>query len=178
MAAYVIKEWKLSNTPLDARNTFINIVGRAPGLLSWILSHLGIDPTVTFKLTGDKVLFEVGSLEGSIHRVIPLRSISSTMYGYTKPWKEAVAIGVLIGIPTFGIGIILAIVYYFLNRRLSIFVVEVSGIVSGFEFKRSVIEGQEINEMEAARVATMIQAFVDRAPGAPAQPQLAAAAGY
>lgn len=165
MAAYVIKQWKHSTTPLDGRDTYIHIIGRAPGLLSWFLSLIGIDPTVALRLTGDKLIFESGSLEGTLHRVIPLRSVCSTLYGYRKPLREALAIGILLAVPTFGLGIILAFIYYFLNKRLSIFIVETSGVVSGFEFKRSVIEGQEIDEQAAAHVVSQIQAFVDRQAG-------------
>jgi len=165
MAEYVIKSWKASRTPMDEAGTHVKIVGRAGGLLSWALAQMGIDPTVSITVLGNKVLFEQGSLSGSIKRVIPMSRMSSTFYGYTKPWRQAVAIGLVCGLLTFwmlGLGAIVGLVYYYLNKTLTLGIVEVGGIVSSMDFKRSVIEGQRIDEAEAHMVCDIIEALLDK----------------
>ena len=112
-----------------------------------------------------KILFEQGSLEGSVKRVIPMAKISSSYYGYTKPWKKAFIIGVVCGVLTFwmmGLGALVGVLYYFLNKTLTIGLVEVSGVVSSIDFKRSVIEGQSIDEDQAREVCDIIELLIDQ----------------
>lgn len=90
-----------------------------------------------------------------------MENISSTYYGYTKPWKESLILGAILGALTFGIGAIIGIVYYFLNKHLTVGFVEVSGHVSAIAFKRSVIEGQNIDESQARAVSEITQQLID-----------------
>ena len=160
MAAYVIKSWHVEDTPMDAHGTLVHIVGRAPGLLAWMLSLLKIDPTIDLRITEENVIFSEGSLRGNSHRCIPIRNISSISYGYTKPWREALVIAILLS-SFFGIGIILGIIYYVLNKSLNLGIVELGSVASGIDFKRSVIEGVNVDEEAAQRVAGILQARVD-----------------
>jgi hypothetical protein len=153
--ALVIKEWTATETPKNG--IYIRIKGREAGVLSWLLSLIGVDPTTTLTVNDDNVLFEQGSLSGFSRRVIPLKSVCSGFYGYSKPWKEAVILGGLLAIPTFGIAVIVAIIYYYLNKQLTMGVVEVSGIASSISFKRSVIEGRQINETDGANVIHILE---------------------
>ena len=134
----------------------MTIRGRQEGFLSWFLSLVGVDATTTLRIDQQTVFFEAGSLAGFQQRVIPLTSLSSCYFGYTKPWREAIALGILL-LPLFGLGLILGPLYYFLNKKLSLGVIEASGVLNGIEFKRSVIEGQNINEEEGRRVIALVQ---------------------
>jgi hypothetical protein len=165
MAAYVIKSWKATQVPHDEAGAYVRIVGRAGGFFSWLLAQLGIDPTVSITVLQDKVLFEQGSLSGSVKRVIPMSKMSSTFYGYTKPWKQALVVGIVFGLLTFWmlfLGALAGLVYYYLNKTLTLGIVEVSGVVSSIEFKRSVIEGQRIDEPEARGVCDIVESLLDR----------------
>ena len=175
MSEYVIKSWKAHREPDAQTGEYAQIVGRAGGLLSWILAQLSIDPTVSLTVMENKILFEQGSLEGSVKRVIPMSKISSSYYGYTKPWKKAIAVGVVCVALTFlvmglgafaflmmGLSASVGVVYYFLNKILTIGLVEVSGVVSSIDFKRSVIEGQKIDENQAREICDVIESLVDR----------------
>ena len=169
MAAYVIKSWKAQTEPIDDSQTYVRIEGRAGGLLSWLLSLVNISPTVSMVVSSDKITFAEGSLSGSLRYLTPLENICATFYGYTKPWKEAVAIGVVIGLITsflFGIpGIIAGIIYYFLNKTLTVGYSDMGGLRNAIHFKRSLIEGQNIDESEAAKVCAIIQNLVDAKRG-------------
>jgi hypothetical protein len=176
MAGLVIKKWAVNTRPIDDKGTFISITGRKAGFVSWLLSVLRIDPVTSINVSVSRLEFKSASLAGTEHRVIPLESISSSFYGYHKPWKEA---GAIIGLAFFlgsmlakegngsafllclmlGIGI--AAVYYFLNRSMTLGFIEVSGHASAIQFKRSVIEGIDINEEEARKVCELTQKLIE-----------------
>jgi hypothetical protein len=159
--AYVIKRWQIASQPIDESRNYVIVEGRAGGFISWLLSLVQISPIVKMEINSDRILFHQGSLEGTASRIIPLENISSTFYGYTKPWKEALILGIVLGVFTFGIGAIFGIIYYFLNKHLTVGFVEVSGVVNGVAFKRSVIEGQNIDENQARAVAEITQQLID-----------------
>jgi hypothetical protein len=185
MGALVLKEWKASDQPVDTEGHRVSIVGRQDGLLSWLLALCGIDPTTTIKINEQHIEFTNASISGSEHRLIPLGSISSTYFGYFKPWKNAIAIfvvallliapmvvgvaaafrssgmvvlGWLLGI---GLAVGLAVLYYYLNRTLTLGFVEVSGMISGIRFKRSVIENVDINAGQARYICNLTRHLIE-----------------
>jgi hypothetical protein len=182
MAAYVISQWQVSNTP-DSEGNLVNIRGRQPGILNWILSLLGVEPKVHLKVDNKHVRFEQGSIGGSTTHVIQLSAVTSTLYGFTKPWKQTAAIlvgslyfayimlfkqpagvsaaitdgmtkwGLIVGIS----GLIVAGLYYFLKQEMSVGLIDESGHTSVIAFKRSVIEGQKLGQEQAAYASSIIQ---------------------
>jgi hypothetical protein len=175
MGALVIKSWAVKNEPIDSENTYIEIVGRQGGLIAWLFTLLGIDVTTKLRITSEKIEFSDSSLAGTNHRLIPLESVCSTYYGYFKPWLACLIWG-LVFIPlTFGISVIAAMIYYFLNRRLTVGFVEDSGVINGIQFKRSVIENIDVNEEATRQVCELTEALIDfkkrrYIPAAPADP--------
>nr|WP_295772394.1 hypothetical protein [Rhodoferax sp.] len=184
MSALVIKAWKAESKPIDDKNNYVSITGRESGLIAWVLSLMGVDPTTTIWVGMDRVEFSSSSLAGTQSRLIPLQSICSTYYGYHKPWKAAVGIVTFFlffgsaiasaimrdgsgsgGAPFLlgagAVGFVFALIYYFLNRTLTLGFVEVSGHVSGIKFKRSVIENIDINEAQAKSVCTIVQRLIE-----------------
>lgn len=163
--AFVIKSWSAASQP-DSDGNYVNISGRASGLVSWLLNRLGISPTVSLIVRDDRIIFQKGSLrEGSVNFITPLANACSTLYAFKKPLVEAVWLGVVLGALTFFsfgiIGIAIAILYYMLNKTLTVGFTDVGGRLHEVPFKRSVIEGQVIDEAEAARVCEIIQRLVD-----------------
>jgi len=185
MSVLVLKSWLADTRPVDTENNYVSISGRRGGLLGWLFSLAKIDPTTKLKVGSERIEISVASLAGTETRLIPLESISSAYYGYHKPWKKAVAIVVaffFFGLSFAGrsghlgllesddfknvmvataIGVILALIYYFLNRTLTLGLVENSGIINGIQFKRSIIENKDINEKQAASVSVIIQKLVE-----------------
>lgn len=158
--ALVLKKWKIARTA-DAQGNYVHLVGREGGLLAWLLSLLGIDPTTEIEIKDKLVVFTIGSLAGREKRVIPINSVCSAYYGYEKPWKMALVIGAVL-MPLFFIGLLAGPLYYFLNKQLSVGVVENSGWSGSFAFKRSVIEGQNIDESSAYEVIEVVRMLVER----------------
>jgi hypothetical protein len=178
--AYVIKSWQAGDHP-DTQNNFVTITGRNEGFISWLLALFRIEPTFSIVISESSLEISEVSLSGSIRRLIPLPNVCSTVYGYSKPWKKALVLGIFLTFMvhlaitanyprqvSFGtsftaimIGLIISLVYYFLNRTLTLGFVEHSGIVNAIEFKRSVIENKDINEAQAGYVCQVVQALID-----------------
>lgn len=91
--AQVIKKWFAEETPKDG--VYVKIEGREAGLVAWLLALFKINPTVTFEVRKDHIVFEAASLSGYLRQVVPMRSLSRTYYGYEKPWKMALVIVLL-----------------------------------------------------------------------------------
>ena len=184
MGALVIKSWKAESKPIDGNKNYVSITGRKSGLVAWLLSLLKIDPSTTINVGLDRVEFTSASLAGTASRLIPLQGVCSTYYGYHKPWKQAASIFMLFafvglslamgsaerGSPGGGgmsfvvataAGLVIALVYYFLNRTLTLGFVEHSGVVNGIVFKRSVIENHDINHEQAKAVCVIIQRLIE-----------------
>jgi len=177
--AYVIKSWRAADQP-DANNHFVAITVRKEGVISWVLARFGVDPTVSITVSDSRIEFSEASLSGSIRRVIPLLSVCSSVYGYHKPWKKSLGIAIVLvwiiaGITSgitggfsfgglFGgilVGSVVALLYFFLNRTLTLGFVEDSGVLSAIQFKRSVVENQDINEEQAGYVCQLVQACIE-----------------
>ena len=176
MSTLVIKDWQAETKPVDEKNNFVSITGREGGLFAWILSRMGIDPTTTILVGPERIEFSSSSLAGTESRLIPLQGVCSSYYGYHKPWKVAASIifgGLILGtgiskdgsfssfMVIFSIGVIIALIYYFLNRTLTLGFVEHSGVVNGIKFKRSVIENVDINQEQAKAVCIIVQRLIE-----------------
>ncbi|MBC8243658.1 MAG: hypothetical protein H8E20_04635 [Verrucomicrobia bacterium] len=173
--AKVIKKWRASDEP-DADGVFVLISGRSSGLISWLMSLLGLDPTVTLTATGSRIEFSSTSLSGKQSILIPINKVNKTSYGYAKPWKAAIGYIVvfsaltaatldasgMLAITLFIIGLLLGVVKYLFGKELTI------GFGDGddehtIEFKRSLIENQNINEQQAEHVCELIQRLISNA---------------
>lgn len=184
MSTLVIKAWRADTKPIDDQNNFVSITGRKGGLIAWILSLMGIEPTTNILVGLERIEFTSASLAGTESRLIPLQSVCSSYYGYHRPWKAAawiiaafVFIGVTIGSMVAGggyrggalafymmmslVGVVIGLIYYFLNTTLTLGFVEHSGVVNGIRFKRSVIENVDINEEQSKIVCIIVQRLIE-----------------
>ena len=57
----------------------------------------------------------------------------------------------------------IAAIYYAFNKRMSVGLVEMSGIVNQIVFKRSVLEGINLDEQSSAQASDVIQWLMDSA---------------
>ncbi len=174
--ALVIKSWTVNSKP-PAGQPHIRILGRESGLLSFLLSLLGIDATTTLVVNSRHMEYESGSLAGFVREITTMEHVSSTFYGRHKPWKQAMIIAAVFwvvgfyfmghstGSTVFGtivliVGLGLAALYYVLNRELTLGFRADSGQLHQLQFKRSVIEGQEINEEALRKIMILIEYLI------------------
>jgi hypothetical protein len=172
--ALVPKSWYASATP-NEENQYVSVVARESGFFAWLLALIKIDPTYRMSLNHNRFLYEASSLTGFRRVVLPVDSISSSYFGYHKPWKTALIIasfGVFIGVMlaefsgTFGaavgvLSILFAIIYYFLNKELLIGVRDQTGQEYELVLKRSVLDNQEINEGQMELITSIVTAVID-----------------
>ncbi len=185
MAILVLRSWKVGQTPVDKENNYISIVGRQAGLISFFLTMVGMAPTSAIKMGANRMEYVTSSLSGTDRRIIPLENICSTYFGYYRPiWPAVCIFVVFIVLSYFAISsmrefevnsgwvaltlvagvlftLIIPIVYYFLNRAFTLGVAETSGVTSGIRFKRSVIEGEDVEETKTAFASELMQALIE-----------------
>lgn len=147
----------------------VEIVARKSGLISWLLSLIGVDSTFTFRAYLDRLESEEGSLSGRLNTVIPLSALDTFTYGFTKPMQLLVGAIVLlvVGLASMAnsavIGFLLLIVagvfavLYYLRKSLvlNFSTNGANGIL--FVFKRSVIEGVNVDENFAKEVSVLVK---------------------
>ena len=171
----VIKSWKVQSRP-NAGQPYVQVIARRSGLISFLLSILGIDATTTLMVSRQGFEYERGSLAGFVRRVTPFAHVSSVLYGQYKPWKATAFVMFLsllassallerrefmgAGLGVLAVGFAVALAYYFLNRQLTVAFAEDSGYEVGLTFKRSVVEGQNIDEKALKRLVMIIEALM------------------
>lgn len=159
---YVIKEWVASETP-NQDGVYVHISGRKGGLISWFLSFVGIDPIISLVVDRENVRFKEGNWKGFDMVVTPIGKLCSGRYGYAKPfWSNAflVLIGFLLLMRTDGISILLilwGLYSYFANKTTKLGVTYLDGNGNEFAFKRSIIEGKNIDAVAAGRIISIIE---------------------
>lgn len=184
MGSLVIKSWQADTKPIDDKNNHVLITGRKAGLIGWLLSLMGIDPVTKVVVGTERLEFSWASLSGIEYRLIPLQNIASTYYGYSKPWKSAIVLWFSIlaagGFVTFifeqegalgqgllflgwfaALGAVISVIYYVLNRRLTLGFVESSGVINAIAFKRSVVENVQIDQVQARNVSVIVQRCIE-----------------
>ena len=173
--ALVLQEFKID----ESNQHKVHIRARKGGLLSWFFSILGLDSTNEFEIYDDKIEYVESSLSGKIRTIIPLSAISIAQAGFCKPFISIILSIILLIISIicfcnhYEIGttfpgwlcLIIAIIFiinYILNKSLLVSVVSNSSFVASICFKRSIIEGVEINEKDAFTVVEIINKLLSK----------------
>ena len=166
-SAQVVKEVNID----ESAELQVKIGARKAGVVSWILAILGIDSTYTLYVYPDRIESNEGSLSGQIRTVIPLVSLDTYTFGFTKPIQFffiAAALIVLSLISCFNgapaglvfvmllIASVFVVLYFFMKCLVLSFTTNgANGIF--FLFKRSVIEGVNVDETLAEHVASIVK---------------------
>lgn len=177
--AIVVKHFYASSTP-RSDGVYVEIIGRQGGLLEWLFALLGIDATLEMRIRYDKVEYLSTSLSGFNRVVIPIDSVSSVYFGVFRPWiKSLVALSIFVfgayaaaevrssaGVIGFILaGVTVSVLVFVLGRERTIGFSEVNGDDYSVNLKRSVIEGQEIEESKLHEISKIIIALLDARKG-------------
>jgi len=155
--ALILKSWDCN--PTAENGNTVHIEARQPGLVAWILDKVGVSTVTKLAIEGNKVIFAQGNFAGNIHASIPVKKITSVTYGNSKPFTQAIALGAVLAVPTFGLGIIIAIIYYFLQKQIRVGIT-VSSIDYSLVFKEGNVGGQKIGLENAREVAEQISKLI------------------
>ncbi|MDQ7780894.1 MAG: hypothetical protein RDV41_14450 [Planctomycetota bacterium] len=175
--ALVLRKFRVEpgQLALPTTSSLVEIEGRKPGLVGWLLALIGIEAVTSLIITQRDVRFRSGSLFGQLNSMMPMTAVASAHGGYAKPIGyliAAVIVAVLavvfafnpeigpIALPVgFGIAVGLAIVYA-LEKRMALFVESSGGATFGLVFKRSVIEDVPVDIAKVQVVVDMIRELV------------------
>ena len=179
--AYVVKEWQASPQP-NENGEYIRISGRKEGIVAWLLSFFGIDPTVHMIVTAKNFKLEARTFWGYSSRSIPVSRISEIQDGFARAWLLPIIFWVIGGIiflnafgalfngqimATLGILFVAAIFFgigyaiYVFWRVLVVGAIGTGGHPATITFKPSFIEGKSINGSSAEEVGKIIQILID-----------------
>ena len=90
-----------------------------------------------------------------------IRSLVGLLFGSSVAEGSSLTGAITALVLISGIGSGIALVYYFLNRTLTLGFVESSGVVSGIRFKRSVIENLDVDQDRAKSVCDIVQRLIE-----------------
>ena len=152
----------LKKFQIDEQRGTVQIAGRLPGIIAWILAQLGLDDTTTLDVDPMHIRFRQASLFGSKTTLVTTMNVSTSASGLKKPVGFLIAAGLTVvsGLLLYlffsrdifyGMGMqmfmadffvaLVLVVLYALNKKLSISIETTGGLMLGLSFKRSIIEG-------------------------------------
>lgn len=178
----VLRRFRIIRNPASPTDPVIQIAGRPSGIISWILTTIGLSDETTLVVTGREISILDSSIRGQHHSVVSLASVSSLHCGYIKPiWPLVVgAICLLGGVASalkpyqeFGArlgslagGIVvggLFLLFYWLSRKINITLQARGSAWLGLTFKPSVIENIQVDIDQSKKVIGIIHALVMKA---------------
>ncbi len=186
MNAYVVTHWYASNTP-DGEGNYVHITGRKPGLVDYLLTLLKLNARVELKVSDAGLIFAENSLFGERNVNTPLAKVTSTVYGWKRPFSEAISLGFVIFCAILSVGVtvaegilgrtnpfvvfailvvagllgaIIGAVHYRLNRVLTLGVVTECGEIYWLMLKRSLIESVKLDQPLAEEASRIINSLV------------------
>lgn len=140
----------------------VRVVGRAEGLISFILTHLGLSDQTHFELHHDRIFYRSNSLSLQVVNTVMMDQVTFTICTIYQPiWVLVLgmlqllgSVLMLLGVMWIGswISVILAFLamfsaYFFWTNRFLVMGVQPSsgGVTFGIMFKRSIIENMEVD---------------------------------
>ena len=177
MPALVLKKFEVHQDPQDKE--YVVVHGRQAGLFAYLLSLIGIDPTTIFRCSTERIEVSVGSFFGQTKMTIPLAAVTGIQAGYTKSkpllfgsisfsvaglfyfFLSSVMGGgyAFMGLLFILIGTVLAVLYV-LGKQMSLYVLNGGDKVWGLDFRRSVIEGVNVDLDKVDETVALINRLV------------------
>lgn len=183
--ALALKKFVVTGEPSKQEAPLIDIEGRKPGLIAFVLTMMGIDTTTSLLVTPRDIRFRKGSLFGEITSMMPLTAVASAHAGFAKPIGYLIAAGLIVfislgaaigaetgirhsgfqggGVLIAVVGIVIALILviaYFLSKKMAVFVESSGGATFGLIFKPSIIEGVTVDITKVKAVVDIIRELV------------------
>ncbi len=176
MPAYIVKKWDVRNTA-NQNGNFVEIEGRTPGVISWFMGLMGVEPGVAIRISDKVYSYEAGSWGGRYFKTIPIAKISSVYYGYAKPWKQALIFLIALAffltgtlrivdpslelsgviLVSMSVAVVVSLLYYSLNKKITLGVHESGGKAVGIIIKSSVVNGSVLDEVDVEQVGDFVK---------------------
>lgn len=152
-ASLVLKKFVVNSD----QETYLEISGRHPGLISWIFNKMKFDITTTVIGNSQGIVFKNSSLFGQKYNVVSLHQISSVHCGFGRPIGYIVMAGFLLlagvvysvqgvwdyisytAIHDFSLGFTMEVSKHIVTKGLLIYVVALIFIIAYFLLKNIII---------------------------------------
>lgn len=174
----VLRKFEVNENP--AGNTFVEIIGRKAGLISFILTSMGRDTESKLLVTDKEILFQGKTIFSKFYQLIPLQKITSTQTGNNIPLKSLIfsiifiLLGIIISIWGFiannAIILITSFIFilvgsiflvnYGISKSMTLTIITSSGQIVGFNFKRSIIENFPLDPQTAKESILLLNKMV------------------
>ena len=166
----VLKQFQVD----ENAETLLTIKGRQEGIIAWVLSMVGLDPTVEMVCNRQEIVYKSSSARHGQQNInIPNTAVTAVVTGYTKPFSLLVVAGLFVLGGLFGasqavwllyLGLIIAgicLIAYTLNKEM-FFGVYNGGdkCIASLTTKRSVIEGVNVDFDKFEKAATLLTRVV------------------
>jgi hypothetical protein len=184
----VLKRFTLGQT--QPGGPFIDLEGRAPGVVSFVLSLVGVDPTLSLRCFADRVEIVEAGLGGRETVVVPIGKVSSIIGGHSRSLASLVAAGVcglfgmlamfasMVGSGEMGGAVVgavfwfllaaIALVRFFLSRSMVLAVQNGGDKSFGLRFGQGVIEGVDVNPARVQQAVDLLNRATMEANALPA----------
>jgi hypothetical protein len=175
--ALILRKFKIDELAEDG--ILLEITGRKPGIVAWLLTAIGLGAETSLVLTTTEISFTTSSLYGRIHRLVPLPNISSTDCSFYKPFGMLVlavifsTTGLLMAANDQKVGLIIGLILaaicaaiYWRSKSLVIALETKGGRRDlGLRFKPSVLSGIPVDIRKAIQAIQMINRKAVEAQG-------------
>ena len=174
-APLVLRRFQIDETGTSGANVWIE--ARQPGLVSFLLTIVGLDPNSSLRVTRGSISFQNSSVFGMNQVSTPLANIGAFVGGYKKPFWALVFSGLMLfaglsfaftedGGALFGIFAFLALVgllYYYLQKTMFMGFETSGGGTYGFAFKASVLEGVGVDIKRVESTIAYVNSLISSA---------------
>ena len=156
--------------------------GRAPGLLAFVLTAMGLDPTTTFLCYPDRIEIVEAGMSGRQSLVLPLNKVTGIVGGHSMPLAPLAlaGFGFLLAVPSvlalvLSLGdaataivaaimgvffVVVGLLAYFLGRSMTLAVQNGGDSLHGIRFGQGIIEGVAVNPQRVQQAVEMLNRAV------------------
>ena len=172
----VLRRFQIDETGVSGANVWIE--ARQAGIISFLLTLVGLDPNSSLKVTRGSISFRNSSVFGSSQVSTPLANIGAFVGGYKKPFVALLLaiiffIGGLFMLPVeeigptmFGIMSVLSVIcliYYYLRKTMFMGFETSGGGTYGFAFQASVLEGVGVDIKRVENTIAYVNSLISSA---------------
>ncbi|MDP6199656.1 MAG: hypothetical protein QF531_02700 [Candidatus Poseidonia sp.] len=174
-SALVLRRFQIDETGVSGANVWIE--ARQPGIISFLLTLVGLDPNSSLRVTRGSISFQNSSVFGMNQVSTPLANIGAFVGGYKKPFWALVFAGLMFfiglslafvedGAVFFGFFAVLSIcglLYYYLQKTMFMGFETSGGGTYGFAFKASVLEGVGVDIKRVESTIAYVNSLISSA---------------
>lgn len=175
----VLKQFRVRSSP-SRESPVVEITGRRSGLVAFILSMIGLDPTVSLTVTSTEVRQRAASMSGETVDILPLRQIASVHASMTSPiiilimgilallpglLAVAVAEGEPEGFMALFPAVVLIVTYFVTGKKFSLAFITSAGGGVAIGFKPKTPSGQKLDLDRLNQVAEAVRDLISQASG-------------